>query len=385
MMNKYGRLAVACLAGSYSVITHADINLNGFATLAGGMTMSDDQSLHGYDDIPSFEQNSLLGLQVDSDLGEGLTATAQIIARGSESWEPKFEWAYVGYQANDHLKFLFGRQRIPYYQYSDYLDVSFAYHWITPPEGVYNLPFDSTNGVGAIITNELGPFDSTLHLLYGRNQEDLQVSGESVAADFQHQASVAWSLNWNWLTLRLGYSQSDLQIDVPAIENLAAAWGLAGFPEFTPRISAADDDNSGSFTDVGITIDRDNLLIIAEYTDLSVDGTALVNTGEAYFASFGYRFGNIMPHITYGAGEDTPGDYTYLDMVPDGLDPGLDALKAGTVALYEGSRGENEYYIFGVRWDFHSSAAFKVEYKSEKDKLMDETNNLLRFAIATVF
>lgn len=386
-MNKYGRLIFLIAAGTLSATTQAEVNLHGFATLAGGITTSDDENLHGYDDTFNFQENSLMGLQVNSDLGEGLSATAQIVARGTDQWNAKFEWAYLSYEANDNIKFLFGRQRIPYYTYSDYLDVSYAYHWITPPEDVYiSGGFDSTNGVGAIFTNQLGPFNSTLHFVYGRTTDENDLDGETVHTDMQNQFTTAWNMNWEWLSFRLGYTQADVSVDIAAIEQLAAAWGLAGYPDFTTKISTIDDDNSASYVNAGMTIDRNNLLIVTEYSEYTVEGSPLAgDPSKSYYASVGYRFNNIMPHFTVGVSEATPADYRFLNVVPSGVAPALDALTAGTTAVFESSRTDSEYYILGLRWDFHASAAFKVEYQSKENKLTKHTDNLLRFAIVTVF
>ncbi|SMF55102.1 Outer membrane protein (porin) [Alteromonadaceae bacterium Bs31] len=377
-----GRISMAmCLLVSSST-SLADINLNGFATIAGGLTMSDDQSVNGYDDSFSFDQNSLIGLQVNSDLGEGLSATAQIISRGAEEWDAKFEWAYLGYQATDNLKLLFGRQRTPFYLYSDYLDVSYAYHWITAPESAYAVPFDSTDGIGLILENQLGSVDSSLQIQYGRYSGELNAG----SLDSKNQFIAAWSLSWNWLSFRLGYSQTDIILESSELDFLIAGWTQAGFPAFEPHISASDGSDTGDFLDVGLTIDHNNILFVAEYTQLSIDGTPFAETREAYYGSFGYRFGNVMPHITYVDMEETASDYSFLDAVPSGVSPALDQLSALTAGLFESSAEAHDYYIVGVRWDFHASAAFKAEYKSQTDNKGDgDTDNLLRFAVVTVF
>ncbi|WP_185233361.1 porin [Teredinibacter franksiae] len=385
-MKKHRRLAFVCLAGSLCASSYADLNMNGFATMAGGMTFSDEESLDGYDNYLSFTENSLLGIQIKADLGDKLTATAQIISKGSENWNAKFEWAYIGYEASDNIKILLGRQRAPYYNYSDYLDVSYAYHWITPPESVYNLPFDTTNGVGAVITNELGPFESTLHFVYGAHENTINVQGEEALTEVGAQISAAWNLNWEWLSLRFGYSEADrLKLHIQQMEALAAGWAEAGFDQFVPIISTSDDDNSGSFLDLGFTVDYENWLINAEYTELSLTGVPLSDTRSAWYTSVGYRFGNVMPHFTFGKDDETPIDDSFLDDVPLGIDPGLDGLVAVTSELINSATNEAEYYILGVRWDFHGSAAFKLDYKYQTNKLTDDTDNLLRFAVVTVF
>lgn len=385
MLKRFGLVLMAGCSLSIMNGTYAEVNLNGFATIAGGRTLSDDDALNGYDDKFSFDSGSLVGLQAQSDLGDGLSATAQIIARGEDQWEAKFEWAFVGYRFNENIKLLVGRQRIPYYNFSDYLDVGYAYHWIRPPEEVYSLPFDSLDGIGALVTNSLGSVESTFHFLYGRTRDELTIGGAPARIDSSDQMSLAWSLTRDWFTLRLGYSQSDLMIDSQTIETIAASWVQAGFPQFSDPISITDDDNTWQFIEAGFTIDKDNLLVVVEYTETDLEGTPLTDKKEAYYGSLGYRVGTVMPHITFGYTENTPGNTSFLDVVPDGVSDGLDALKAGTRALFNGSKSENEYITVGTRWDFHPAAALKVEYTAFDDKLEDSTDSLVRFAISTVF
>lgn len=262
-MNTRKKLFFACGIGLAAASAQAEVTFNGFATLAGGTTLSVDddlvdkyeddgrtENLFGYDDKFDYENNSLLALQASSDLGDGFSATAQVIARGSDQWNAKLAWAYVGYEFNDNVKLIAGRQRMPFYVFSDYLDVSYAYHWITPPEGAYSLPFDSTNGIGAIITNQIGSADSTLHLVTGRIKEDLQLDRPR-DADLSNMYSAAWTLNISDFSFRAGYASANLEYRVEELEPLVDGWTAAGF-DFGSYILADDEDNKGSF--VGLSL-----------------------------------------------------------------------------------------------------------------------------------
>ena len=144
----------------FAANSQAEITLNGFASIVGGVTTSSDDTLYGYDQDIDFSQGSLFAIQASADLGDSLTATVQLLARGENDWDPDFEWAYIAYDASDNLRVLAGRQRVPFYMYSDFLDVSYAYPWITPPEGVYSVAFDTFDGLGAIYSTSMGSFDA---------------------------------------------------------------------------------------------------------------------------------------------------------------------------------------------------------------------------------
>ena len=135
--------SIALISALSSTTTYADIQISGFGSIVGGMTTSSDEQLYGFDDNFDFKEGSLFALQASSDLENGLGVTVQLQAKGADDWDPEFKWAYVSYDVSDDFRVLAGRQRLPFYMYSDFLDVSYAYAWIEPPEGVYNVLFDT--------------------------------------------------------------------------------------------------------------------------------------------------------------------------------------------------------------------------------------------------
>ena len=90
-------LTSAIMAGN----AQAEIEFNGFASIVGGIVSTDalkddgtPGDYNGYEDGSfDFSQGSLFALQASSDLGNGLSVTTQILARGEDDWQPSFEWA----------------------------------------------------------------------------------------------------------------------------------------------------------------------------------------------------------------------------------------------------------------------------------------------------
>ncbi len=342
----------------------ADIVFNGFATIVGGVTTSSDETLYGYDDSIHFNQGSLFALQASSDLGEGLSVTAQILSRGEDDWDPRFEWAYVAYEANDNLRLLAGRQRVPMYMYSDFLDVSYAYAWITPPEGVYSVVFDTFDGLGAIYTNSIGEFDTTLHVIYGGNTTEITVGDEIVAPDFKDLFGASFTVTHDWLTLRAAYFQSEMNVPVSSTKPLIAAWKTAGFNDVANNIEVAGD--TGEFLELGFQANFDTIQIIGEYTQLTLDGTTLADE-DSYYIMVGKQFDTLLASVTYGVDDDSKDRIT--GNVPVGVAPSLDGLIALTNGVTDAETSETSYITLGLRWDFHDSAALKFEYTSYSDDL----------------
>jgi hypothetical protein len=361
----------------------AEINFSGFATLAGGKAMDDDVDFRGYDDELDFKANSLLALQASADLGDGWGVTTQLVSRGREDWNMGAEWAYLSYDASDNWRLLFGRQRLPFYIYSDFLDVSYAYHWISPPAGVYSLPFDVIDGIGSIYSSSFGGFDSTFHLTYGRREGRIEAIDSDT--EFKNAFSTAWTLNRDWFTLRLSYARTDLDIYSDDLSTLAQTWVSTGtligqdFSSIGENIDATAD--TGTFAGVGIIIDYNDYLFVTEYTDVD-PGENLLAKQESFYVTFGKRWGDALLHVTYG--ED-------LDKVEDVMGsaaaiPQLAALVAGTNGVIVGLEEDSEFYTVGLRWELSDSVALKMDYTDYEDlNPTGTTTSLFQVALTTVF
>lgn len=371
------------VAGSFFVLSAtvaAEVNLSGFATFAGGLTTASDERLYEYDNDFSFDQNSLLGIQIDADLGEGITAVAQLVSKGANEWDMDVEWAYLGYEINDNWKIIAGRQRAPFYMYSDFLDVGYAYHWITPPEGVYDLPFTSIDGVNNTFDFSLGDWDSSVSVLFGRNTQTVDVLGQQVASDFENTFIGSWTLNYDFITLRASYSISKASMKIDDLTPLLDTFNSLGLNDIADNFEVKEDD--ASFWGLGVNIDYNNYMLVAEYTNTDA-GENMLAEQSSYYITAGKRFDNILPYVTYGVNDDD-GDTNGLDGFPDV--PALEGLYNVAMSTLESQSEESKYVQVGLRWDFHPSTAFKVDYTHYDD----ENNNnkdagLVRFALSTVF
>jgi len=374
------KIAVLALASSFiSYTAQADINLSGFASITGGITTSSDEVLYGFNDTFDFKNGSLLALQASSSIGEGIDITAQIVSRGENDWDTKFEWAYVSYNVNDNLRLLAGRQRAPFYMYSDFLDVSYAYSWVTPPKGVYDLVFDTFDGISGIYSSTIGEFDSTYHFILGNNSDEIEAFDEITKPSMDNLMGGAATFTREWLTLRAAYFVADISLPLVSLGTLASGWDSAGFPEYADNTRFFEDE--GVFWELGFQMDFDEILLVGEYTNLEIDNT-LLGDEESYYIMLGKRFDNYLVHITYGADETTVHDFT------SGLPLGtpLDALKLPTQGVIASRKANQSYVTVGLRWDFHHSASWKFEYTGFSDDINGINDaGLFRTSIVTVF
>ncbi len=379
MKTKLSALAIATLMSTSAMAV--DIQWNGFASIVAGQTLSSGESVYGFNDDISFDSGSLIAIQASSDLGNGLGVTAQILSKGDDDWDPEFAWAYISYDFTDSFRMLVGRQRAPFYMYSDFLDVSYAYPWITPPEGVYSLPFDTFDGVGFIYNASIGEFDTTTHFTYGGNNNGTRIAGEDVEPDFKDIMALSVTLNREWLTLRAAYAVAESTIPISSIEALAAGWSQTPFADIGDAIRVFEDD--GEFLELGFQIDYNDWIVVGEYTEIDT-GDTFLNNDDSYYLMIGKRVNSVTYHVTYGA--DSSDGFIATDGVPLGVDPTLDFLVVNTDAATQSQAEDSTFVTLGARWDFHDSAAVKFEYTDFSNDLNSESDaGLLRMAIVTVF
>ena len=329
-----------------------------------------------------------IGLQFSAPINEKITATGQLLAKGNNAYNVEAEWAYLTYSATDSIDVRVGRLRSPFYPYSDFLDVGYAYPWITPPDTVYRFSFSTVEGLDLLYRGYAGSWDYTAQVYYGRLTDELTLGGEGVDADLSNFGGANISFNRDWLTLRASYNRADFDIDSPAAldellfalsDPTSPAAPLPGFP-FNDVIAAlAMEDEVGQFLGVSAQIDYNDWLLNAEYTELLVDDQSLISDDSAYYVMFGRRFDEITLHATYSAAESDI-DESIVESIPAG--PG-DSLRASVLSAIPNT--DTEVITLGVRYDFAPATAFKFEVSDIQFNTTDADGTLVAFAIDTVF
>lgn len=380
MIRKKHALALTLAACTFVPFAHAgDLNFSGFLSVGGGVV--DDEDSIGYagysEEDLTFDKN-LLGLQVSGQVADKLTATAQMIARSGSDYDLTSEWAYLTYQVTDNSKIRAGRLRTPFYMYSDFLDVGYAYSWITPPNEVYYLPFNGVDGIDFYSSSTLGVFDTSLQVYFGGFDE---VDGDSTYAT-RNQLGFAGTIGKDWWTLRAAYHQAKLTVLNPDLAQLAGgviATGVFLDQDYTNNaamILAEDDDVT--FMQLGINIDTGRFVAAAEYVELDATDSILGKDVRSYVMG-GVRAGDWLFHLTAAKSDDeiaTP--EAGIIQIPQTEE--LISLIQGAAAANVTKR---DVITLGARWDFTSSAALKFQLDDVDDQSGDQ--KVLSVAVQTVF
>lgn len=392
------KLFSAVMIALYSSASFAEININGFASIYAGKA-SGDSELYGYEDEFSFANESKFAIQVMADLTDSLTATAQLIARGNDDFNAAFEWAYVTYAIDGQSQLSAGKMRIPFYKYSDFLDVGYAYRWVRPPQSVYGLSFSTYEGLSYLHNGSLGDFDSTIQVLYGSLSEDIKALTGNDRAEMNNIMGINWTLSYDWFSYRIAYLVAEVNVDEsnsPQLSGLIAGLDSYGLTQNADLLRVKEDD--GYFLGTGFSIDYNNMLLDAEYTELEVENSVLAPQSQ-YFVSAGYRFDEFVVHTTFERNKDEHDQSRYntvpvtvvhpqlglLPVTTDPTNPNAPYLRDLTNAVYAASFVDTQTWSIGMRYDFHPSAAFKIDYSKLKDKPTGATTNVISFGVDLVF
>ncbi|MEL0640861.1 porin [Pseudoalteromonas aliena] len=376
-MNKLS-IAIAVCAALASSYASAEVRINGFASIVGGKSLDSDQALYGYDDDISFKNESKFALQLSADLQEKLTATAQIIARGEDDFDATFEWAYVTYEYSDELQLSAGKMRVPFYKYSDFLDVGYAYRWVRPPKSVYGIPFSTYEGLSVVYNNQIGDWDSTLQGFYGSFDGDIDVFGNDLPAELNNLGGLNWNLSYDWFSARAAYIVADTSIysDDSDLLGLIDVLNSSGLSDTANDLLTEED--STTFIGVGFSIDYENILLDAEYTQFEVEDSLLAEQTQ-FYVSLGYRLDDVIVHFTFEENDDEhkSSRFDTIESIPP--------LNSAVNFALEGIRAQSNVYTIGARYDFHPSAAFKIDFSRFEDDITDTDTDVVAVGIDLVF
>lgn len=389
--------SLACLLGGLPLLAQADDNsrytFSGFASFGVAKSLDRDEPFGSVgDEIPyktEYRDFNKLGLRVTADLYDNLSFTTQMVALGHNDFEPEFDWVFASYNLNPNLVLHVGKYVTSYYMYSDYSDISYAYHWVSAPDAVYGQNLNkSLDGAKLVWNARMGSWVSELSLLIGEDKADMSSIGLATDIVLQNATGLAWQIERDWLMLRASYMQSTTSAELantqlgdnglltavtpqftaaggvydqleaaallsPSIpDEFTSAAGTAALNAALNSTSAADfrytlgswDKADSMFVGFGTSMNFDPLFVIAEITHVQFDDALVLGDQTAGYLTFGSHLpGNTAIALTlYERHNNTNKEYvesltaSYNQLIsaamPDAMaavfaaDPSLDPL-----------------------------------------------------------
>jgi len=400
-----------------------DLNIYGFMSVGVGILDKNEVTIEGFEGEGNFKQDTLLALQVSKQVNDNTTATGQLVSRGTDDFNTEAAWAFVTYQTSSDLTARMGRLRIPFFYYSEFLEVGYAYNWIRLPSDVYNIPFSSFDGVDLTQRFSFGSLDNSIQINYGRLNDELSIFEEEYQSDLKNMAGISLTSTYGDWGFRIAGQRTEMTLDTtvdeayvkavqvatiaqmthdanPTLESGSALLAAAGSLEEaqiefsqkrridqgqTGAILLAQqmnldlevekefsfDGHTADFYNAAIMFDNGNYSFIGEVTATEYESGLLVDN-RAWLVSLAKRFGDTTTHLTYSTSRDVlnSGDSGKLQ----------EALKL---------QGEDKSVTLGLRYDYDVNTALKLE-----SQYHDEITNrgvegsyamLYSFAIDVIF
>lgn len=395
------------LATSASHAENGDIVWNGFLNVVGGMLK--DEAIEDFSNVPQkpnymayqdqlvFDAQTSAGLQAQKRLDDKTSITMQLYGEGdSNHYEATLKWLYLTYEPTYHSSFRIGKISAPVYYYSDYLNVGYAYHWVSPPESVY--PFDTgMNGVNYVYQNTWENIDWSAELMVGSGDDDFPIIGARVitrnSRGFAFNASTM-----DWLSFRAMILLTDATFEVDALSEdslrtiveLAtdAALEAAGLSE-TVAAALREDwitatraqlDNGAldlenfdvTYGDLAIRAETERWLLMAEAISVRTD-SYLYNNLVSSFITGGVHYKNALYHLTLAKGKANPHNDVSADRhntVPTGADSDAvgNVIASQIRTLLAGAFDRSQESVsLGVRYETSANTAVKFEITHFKE------------------
>ena len=320
-----------------------------------------------------------LGGQVNAQFNDQFSAVLQVVVERQEdnAWSPAIEWANLQYQLNDNLSLRLGRTVIAAFMVSDTRLVGYANPWIRGPQELYQIvPITNIDGLDVIYEQDHGNWSNSLQLTYGQTDQDIIQSGELQA---KNVLIVSSALTYDYATFRLAYISADADLGIPESDTLFTAYddlgeALALIPEQEDAAAQAS-AMSGRYAvnhapvevySAGLRLEPGNWLFMAEWARIT-EANAL-SKADAWYTTLGYRFNAVTPYLTLAeVNGDTPQEPgVNTSGMPAPLATATDALNNGLNQFLSQASHAQKSITLGIRWDFISNAALKLQYQHIK-------------------
>jgi hypothetical protein len=308
--------------------------------------------------------DSLLAGQVTARFTRDLGFVGQVVAnrRAQDDFVPHVEWAFLRYAVTPDVAVRGGVMAVPILMLSDSRLVGISFPWVRPPTAVYSqVPITNFRGADLVYRTPLGDTVLTVQPYFGKAPTDVpSSSGAVVRTDLDHVLGLAASTAWSEWTLRAAYFQCDLTYPGQTAASLVAR--LRGIASTVP---GADDLASRidpthkrlSYLAAGVSYDDGTRFAQAEYGKLGSRTLMLAET-SSWYATFGYRFGNVMPHVTVSRTRVTN---SVGQDVLSVAGPFADLATAVNSTL-AGTNVSQRVVAVGARWQFMRNADVKVQW-----------------------
>lgn len=210
-------LATGLLALAAQAAQAVDLSWSAFGTIGAAVSDRPFTYQRFITDRPSFERDTVFGAQVDAHLAPEWSATLQAklapSLRKADRWDLSASWAFVSWRPSNEWLVRVGKLRMPFYLFSENLDVGQSYELARMPMETYAIaPATDTTGLYVTRTWMLPDSELNLDVFSGKARVYHRFYMRDVGEDFKYVNTQLTGAVLTWrsdtLTLRAAALQA---------------------------------------------------------------------------------------------------------------------------------------------------------------------------------
>lgn len=377
-MKRQKTLIATALSLATLGMAQAEVNINGFANLVVGKA---SDPVYRYDTDIDFSEESLFAIQLSADINNKTTATAQLLSRGSDDYHVDFEWAYITHELSASSQISAGRLRLPLFRYSASQDVGYSYHFITPPQSVYDAPYNNIDGVRYDYQGFSGKFDYNFQVAFGQSDTDFEMAGQPTTLTIDTAALISGEVGYQSLRGRAVFATADVSMRNASLDGATAA--IASVSESLAASLRAEDD-TGIFWGVGIDYDDGLWFMAAEFTHVEIDDSFYPDQ-DSFYITGGARLDKWTPFFVHEVA-DRNNAVAYPSALNELPVPAQEQLLPIVSGLQMAAMQDTQATTLGVRYDWSHGVSIKADVTRYQDNINNVNDSTLsRLAVNYVF
>lgn len=367
-------LALGAMAGVPAMAAESPLRVNGFLSAVGSQmnypgSYGATQKIR---DTLSFQPGSVLGMQFSYQMDPKTSFNTQLISRAVEDWRVNSERAFFKYQVNNNLSFRAGRQRTPYFFFSEAQEVGFAYPWVLPPIERYTNEQSAYDGL-AIRQSWSGAWAGNAEFLLGSSIRGRGQGSQEYDSRTKRMAGLVANLYKGQWTFRASAIKGTF---LPELDSSSTD------PQVVTLVavnSALDRTSNGAFTDGAKVVTTDlaahydsrRWFMLAEVGAVDYDSGVFADDTVGML-TLGMHIQKWSPYVLVTkARTSSEGDSRREDLIAE-LQSATPAPTAAVVGYIESQTREQTSYSLGVRYDLENNIDVKFQLTRVTD--LNETD-----------
>lgn len=369
------------LASVFAPLAVADVtsHVSGFGSVGAGRILTSGGEFEDYTTDWSFDNDTVVGVQLDLAHSRGITFTTQAVARGYDvsdveaNYEPELELMFLAYQATDNLRVRGGLIRTPFFIHSESIEVGYAYPWVRPPVDVYSSHAQAVThmkGFDASFYQPMGDALMELRLVYGTQDARIETPAFSYDIELEPLMGSTLSLTWNEWLFRYSLYRTSSTFSSDELSFVQGYYrGLADQdPIFNVLARNVGGRNQTTiYQVVGVQFENNGWTVTSEIDYEKAPEKQFSVALMGGYISVAKQIGKFSPYALLSYTRSDPSDYLYGDLdasenviAPDTM-PVLDLFRAGTRQAYDAVDFSDHRQAIGLRYDINDHVNIKTE------------------------